>query len=351
MNFRELSGEQRRQLIDTQQVYKAWRDHDSEKRRRFTGSMRWGERGGADYLLRKIGTRETSLGPRGGDTETAYTAFMNGRAANREKLVTLSRRIDAMAPVNRAMGLGRMPTIAARIVRRCDEKGLLGKQLFIVGTNALYGYEAISGVQVSSGLVASGDIDLLYDARRRLSLAVEKGISEQGLIGLLKQVDKSFYRTQPRSFRASNKDGYLVDLIRDHSRKVFSDATPSALTNLPEALEAAALFGLAWLINAPKVEAVVLDERGYPVRLIVIDPRIFALHKAWLAERPDRDPLKAPRDREQAVAAALVAKRYLRLSFESPDLTALPEALRQMASGLVEQAESLDAAKAENPDW
>ena len=351
MYFSELSGEQRRQFIDTQQVYGAWRDADAEKRRRFAGSMRWGERNGTDYLLRKVGSRETSLGPRNAETESVYNAFMDGRTANKEKLESLAKRLDAMAPVNRAMGLGRMPTIAARIVRRCDEKGLLGQQLFIVGTNALYAYEAIGGVQIASGLVASGDIDLLYDARRRLSLAFEKGIRERGLIGLLQQVDKSFGMPQPRSFRASNKDGYLVDLIRPQPRNVFKDTTSSALTDLPEDMEGAAVFGLAWLINAPKVEAVVLDERGYPVRLVVIDPRIFALHKAWLAERPDRDPVKAPRDREQALAAALIAKRYMRLSFDSSDMTALPAALREAAPGLIGQAESTDASGGEKPNW
>jgi hypothetical protein len=347
----ELNGEQRRQLIDTQQVYGAWRDSDAEKHRRFAGSMRWAERNGTDYLLRKVGSRETSLGPRSGEIESTYTAFMDGRKANKEKLESLAKRLDAMAPVSRAMGLGRMPTIAARIVRRCDEKGLLGQQLFIVGTNALYAYEAIGGVQFASGLVASGDIDLLYDARRRLSLALDKDIRESGLIGLLQQVDKSFSMTRPRSFRASNKDGYLVDLIRPQPRNLLRDTAPSALTDLSDDLEGAAIFGLAWLINGPKVEAVVLDERGYPVRLVVIDPRIFALHKAWVAERPDRDPVKAPRDREQALAATLIAKRYMRLPFDSPDMTALPAALRDMAPSLIEKAESTDSSSGETPNW
>lgn len=351
MFFRELSGEQRRQLIDVQQVYGAWRDTNGEKRRRYAGSMRWVDRQGAQYLLRKVGSGETSLGPLSDETQAAYEAFIDGRKANKEKLESLSRRLDAMALVSRAMGLGRIPTIAARIVRRCDEQGLLGQHLFIVGTNALYGYETLAGVQIASGLVASGDIDLLFDARRHLSLAFQKGISESGLIGLLQQVDRSFSLPRPRNFRASNKDGYLVDLIRPEARNVFKDISTTALTNLPEDMEGAAIFGLAWLINAPKVEAVVLDERGYPVRLVVIDPRVFALHKAWVAERPDREPLKALRDREQALAAALIAKRYLRLSFDSPELTALPASLCEMAPELIEHAEKSDIMSGETPNW
>ena len=97
MYFSELSGEQRRQFIDTQQVYGAWRDADAEKRRRFAGSMRWGERNGTDYLLRKVGSRETSLGPRNAETESVYNAFMDGRTANKEKLESLAKRLDAVS--------------------------------------------------------------------------------------------------------------------------------------------------------------------------------------------------------------------------------------------------------------
>ena len=67
-----LSGEQRRQLIDTQQAYDAWRAAKADSNRRFAGSMRWGERNGKEYLLRKIGKTERSLGFRSKETEAAY---------------------------------------------------------------------------------------------------------------------------------------------------------------------------------------------------------------------------------------------------------------------------------------
>jgi hypothetical protein len=91
------------------------------------------------------------------------------------------------------------------------------------------------------------------------------------------------------------------------------------------------IFGLTWLVNAPKVEAAPLDERGYPVRIVAVDPRCFALHKLWLSTRPDREPLKMRRDLEQARAAATIAQRYLRLPFEADSLSALPLALRRLA--------------------
>jgi hypothetical protein len=141
LKIMNLSGEQRRQLIDTQQAYDAWRAAKADSNRRFAGSMRWGERNGKEYLLRKIGKTERSLGFRSKETEAAYEAFLRGRSENSDRLAGLSERLDKLAPVNVAMGLGRMPSIGARIVRACDEQGLLGEQLIVVGMNAMFAYE------------------------------------------------------------------------------------------------------------------------------------------------------------------------------------------------------------------
>jgi hypothetical protein len=147
-------------------------------------------------------------------------------------------------------------------------------------------------------------------------------------------VDRSFSPVRPRAFRASNNDGYLVDLIRPEAKDVFRDRRPAALTDLPDDLEGAAIFGLDWMVNSPKLEAVAIDERGYPLRMVVIDPRAFALHKLWVSNREDRDPLKVQRDREQAKAAAAIAKQYLRRPFDGPELSALPKSLRDLTPQL-----------------
>lgn len=236
--------------------------------------------------------------------------------------------------------------VAARILRRCDEAGLLGTQLTVVGTNALFAYEALSGVLADSGPIASGDIDLLYDARRGLSLAVE-GVREAGLIGLLREADHSFALLRPRGFRAANRDGYLVDLIRPEPKDVFRHRLPAAMSDLPDDLEGAAIFGLAWLVSAPKVEAVPLDERGYPLRMVAIDPRVFALHKVWLSRRPEREALKARRDIAQAKAAGAIAVHYLRLPFDAKPLAALPAELRALAGEVVPPGRT----GASEPNW
>jgi hypothetical protein len=349
MSVRELKGDQRRQLVDTQQVFDAWQETSHESKRRFAGSMRWGERNGTEYLLRKIARSETSLGRRSADTERIYEAFAKGRSENQDRLEGLAKRLDELAPVNRAMGLGRLPVTAARILRRCDEAGLLGKHLTIVGTNAMFAYEVAAGVHTQSDLVASGDIDLLYDARRHLSLALAD-VHASGLIGLLRTVDTSFAPVHRGSFRAANREGYLVDLIRPEAKDVMRDRSKPALTDLPEDLQGAAIFGLGWLVNSPKMDVIAIDDRGYPVRMVVIDPRAFALHKAWISRREDREPVKARRDFEQAQAAAVIATRYLRRPFDGPELGALPNSLRELAPRIM-NAISSDEKESVKPNW
>lgn len=351
--LRELTGEQRRQLIDTQQVYETWLHADAERQRRFAGSMRWVERNGGEYLLRKVRQIETSLGPKGNQTEKAFAAFSEGRGQNKDLLAGLSDRLNGLAKVNVAMGLGRVPAIAARILRRCAETDLLGKQLLVVGTNALFAYEALAGVQVTSGLTATGDIDLLFDSRRRISFVTGERVSQSGLIGVLRKVDRSFKPLQPRAFRATNRDGYLVDLIRPQARHVLKEKAPTSITPLADDLDSAPMEGLQWLVNAPKVEAVAIDERGYPVRIPTVDPRMFALHKAWLAMRPDRSAVKAVRDREQAEVAARIATDYLALPLDSEHLKGLPAALLDAAAATLSLARpsGLSEDSPIEPDW
>lgn len=266
LKLNDLTGEQRRQLIDTQQVYEALRAANHDAKHRFAGSIRWVKRAGGEYLYRKIGKAEISLGSRNQETESTYEAFIKGRDDNKDRLKGLSDRLNRMAPINLAMNLGRVPAHAAQVLKACDDHGLLNSALIVVGTNAIFAYEALAGVQTSSGLIATGDIDLLFDARRRLSFAVKEELKPKGLIGLIQKADSSFKVLRPRGYRAANRDGYFLDLIRPEPKDVLRDELSSSLTDHPQDLEAADISGLGWLVNSPKVEAVAIDEQGFPVR-------------------------------------------------------------------------------------
>src|SRR6478735_1965863 len=142
MEFQELNNDQRREVVNSQQRFQALRDakeaYDAHR-----GSLTWVESKGHEYLARsyydKAGLRkQSSLGARSPATEKMKTDFEVKRAAAEARLKNLRDTMERQSAVNRALGLGRVPLIGARIVRALDGFGMLGSGIRILGTNAIY---------------------------------------------------------------------------------------------------------------------------------------------------------------------------------------------------------------------
>lgn len=332
--YNPLSAEQVRQFTDVVQVFETYREAEQDLRHSFAGSMSWKSRHGKGYLYRIIKGREQSLGPETEETRKIYEAFRSGRAAAVKRFKSLQQRLDEMAPVNQAMRLGRVPIDCAKILRMLDAEGYLGGEVIVVGTNALYNYEAIAGVQFDGGMVATGDVDLLLDSRQRLRLAADQ-LNRKGLLGLLQRVDKSYKSVRGRRYRAANDRGFMVDLIAPQGRNPLTKSGRLYLGSSVDDLEAAEIEGLIWLLNVPKCESACIGEDGYPLMLSCPDPRAFAAHKLWLAERLDREPLKKSRDRQQAeLLIQLLDERLVNYPVDAEALSAFPEEV----AGLLVQA-------------
>ncbi|PTM38876.1 nucleotidyltransferase domain-containing protein [Bosea sp. 124] len=338
--MRLLDNDQRRETINTRQRYAAFREAKL-RLRGYRGSMVWSATKGTDYLLHSsypegTGRRsQRSLGARSPETERIKLDFDSARSAARRRLKTAQAMLDRQAALNRALGLGRVPLTSARIIRALDDIGVLGKGLRIVGTNALYAYEAASGVFVDPDITTTEDIDLLFDSRRELRFVASRDLGEAGLMGLLRRIDGTFERGR-ETFRAVNNEGFLVDLIMPAATPPWKQVRDS-LVGVAEDLTAVAIAGLEWLENAPPFEAVAIDERGVPLRIVAVDPRVFCAHKLWLSGQPSRDPLKRERDRAQAEGVGqLVARHLTHLTLASKELAALPRAILDAARPLFE---------------
>lgn len=346
VQFQELDNDQRRERVNTQQRYAAWRDA-TVRARSYRGSLVWHEMKGEVYLVRSYydasgNRRQKSEGKRGSGTETLKAEWDQGRAEAAERLKSIRDAVTRQSAINRAIGLARVPLVGARIIRAIDDAGLLGNGIRIVGTNAIYAYEAAAGVMVDPGITTTQDIDLLMDARRRLRIAASEAIPERTLIALLKQVDKSFERTA-QSFRAGNKEGYLVDLIRPLRAPPWQQER-ERIGEAGGELSSAAIDGLAWLESAPAFETVVTDERGGPLRIVTTDPRVFAAHKLWISRRPDRDPVKRRRDEAQAAVVGQIVARYLtNLPYGADELRMPPREVFDAARPLFETDARQDA--------
>ena len=91
-------------------------------------------------------------------------------------------------------------------------------------------------------------------------------------------------------------------------------------------LKAAEIRNLHWLIASPKMSQVVIGDDGHPAAMTVPDPRSFALHKLWLSEQPDREPVKKQRDCDQGIAVSHLIVNYLpQYKFNASELRMLPK--------------------------
>lgn len=89
-----------------------------------------------------------------------------------------------------------------------------------------------------------------------------------------------------------------------------------------------------------------------PLEMSVPDPRSFAIHKAWLSSREDREPIKRKRDAEQAkLVAGLMRERLPHVRFDAHDLTALPAALCRSAESILATASDTTGSTGMEPDW
>jgi hypothetical protein len=346
-NFNPISLEARQRLINVQQRNMGLRDIVRTLRARYAGTMFWRNIGGREYLYRRVKSVEKSLGPRGPETEQAYKAFQEGRAAAEQRRLGHRSALEEMASGNRVVGLARVPRQVARILRRLDQAGVLGDQICVVGTNALFAYEAISGVQFGSDLLATEDLDIALDGRKSLALAAR--MVPEGLLGLLKRVDPSFEPLK-NTFSAQNASGLMVDLITPAPRDRLK-SLPLGMRRLggaSEDIQAIEIPKLEMIVSAPRVSTTAIGEDGLPVWVAAADPRWWAAHKFMLAELEDRSALKRSRDREQAVAVCqMLATCWTEVDLRDEAIFSIPAALRRKLATEIEVARSQEQV----PEW
>jgi hypothetical protein len=334
-----LNERQAHEAINTKQRYDGWREL-SIRKKSYEGSLVWADKRGVENLLRSATSKYSGkrmqryLGPRSLELEIMKNDFDKAKAEIKEQLKQLDDTMNVQASINRAIRLARMPEISANILRGLDDRGLLGNGIRVVGTNALYAFESACGIFFDQNIMATDDLDLLRDSRKSLKFIGAESIDENSIMNVLKRVDKTFEK-QRQTFRAMNTKGFLVDVIRRGHKDVMKTMN---VAERQDDLVSAEIDKLYWLENAPPFEDVIIDSRGFPARMVTIDPRIYAAHKFWLSTVDGRDPLKKRKDLQQAKAVAEAVKTYLpHLPYEAKQLTFLKKEVFDAAAHLFEK--------------
>jgi hypothetical protein len=325
MIFSEITENQSRIIIDTIQLYEAYLNafHQSLS---YKGGMHWKKSNGKEYLFKTIDRNGNgkSLGPRNRETESTFTTFHKGKQQAKTQLKSLRFRLNEQARICKAVKVNRTPKIVTQILSVLDQNKLSGKGLVVIGTNVMYAYEILASVYLDAAIMATQDLDLMWDTRTKLTLFAIHQMNNEGLLGLLKQVDKSFEMITSKSFRAVNKEGYMVDLVQAEPKSIA--VNPPGTIGNDNDIHAAPVKNLQWLISSPKVKQTIIGNDGYPANIVVPDPRAFVLHKIWLSSQIDRDAIKKKRDFAQGVAIAKLIMTYLpQYPFNPRDLRLFPK--------------------------
>lgn len=339
-SWKELTPGQQQTYQTTVAIYQAWLQARNDSRS-LKGGMHWKKIRGREYLYRyrdRLGHGE-SLGPRSEDTEKIFASYSQERREVTARRQSERQRLTEQARFCRAARLNRVPPATAKILRRLEEDPA-GRNLLVIGTSALYAYEAAAGVMLDSASAG----DLLAPSRRRLTLAVAGLMSWEELLGLLSRTDRSFGPDPEVECRAVNRHGFQVQLLKAGSRRGGKQKTltvPGAREPLPP--EAG---NLQYLTASPKFTQVVIGQDGGPATMIVADPRAFALNKFWLSQQDDREEAKRRCEYRQALAVADLILRYLPpYDYFSTELDMLPQDLVQNAA---RSAEGQETAGEEN---
>jgi hypothetical protein len=308
MEFQDIGDDARRQYIDARATFEALAAANAQAAT-VRGGMYWKAVKGVDYLVRTSARNaQKSLGPRSADTEAIHAGFFARKNEAQARVKDLTEALARHQRMNRALFVGRVPTIVIDILDMLERAGV-AEHFTVVGTHALYAYEAAAGVRVQSAAVATRDVDLLWDTRKRFKLATQLKRLDASMLALLRKVDKSFSLIEAQRYTAVNSQGFEVDILRREVQE--QDPHPAQLSDAPDDFWVVQARNAEQLVSAPRFSAVTAGVTGHMARMNTVHPLAFARFKRWLAERPDRDPLKARRDTLQADTVEALVRDYL----------------------------------------
>jgi hypothetical protein len=296
----ELPADAARQFIDARAVFIAL-EQATAAAKEVRGGMVWVKSKGNEYLARTTSDgRQTGLGRRDEHKEKIYDDFHARKQRLEDRVSSLRAELDKHVRMNRALHVGRMPPIAVRVLNVLDTAGL-SQYLRTVGTHSMFAYETAAGLRLPTAVMTTMDIDLLYDARRRMQFEDALEREARSMVELLRKVDKTFQVDEMQRYTVVNDKGFQVDFLRRIQAE--NDDHPIKLGQVDdEAVYVVQALRAGVLMDAPIFSEIVVATSGEMARMNTIHPADFRDFKLWMADRNDRDPVKRRRDRLQAEA-------------------------------------------------
>ena len=301
-----------RQYIDSVAVFEAL-EEAVEEAAQVRGGMYWHAgpptAPDAKYLVRTTPAgAETSLGARAPETEAIYARFTRRKQESAERMAGLRAALVQQQRLNRALRVGRVDPLVVSLLGRLASTQL-GEHFRVIGTHALYAYEAVAGVRLDAEVLATRDMDLLWDTRKRITFSTRLARVDSSMLGVLKKVDSTFRIRKSQKYTAVNKDGFEVDII--HRERAGDDPHPIKLSAEDDDFWVVQARRANLLLDSPTFSAVIVASNGTMARMTTVNPVTFVAFKRWLADQPEREAIKRRRDALQADAVQELLEKYL----------------------------------------
>lgn len=191
MKLLTISDNAARQAIDAANLWAEYL-HAQSAAQPYGGGMYWKKEGSYEYLVKTLaGNKQQRLGARSSDTEHIYTSFHARKQAIEARLASLAAALGEAQRLNKAVRVGRTPDMVVKILNALREAGM-ERHFRVVGTHALYAYESCAGVRIDLGTLATQDVDVFGDAKRKVEFLVDLPGDVGAVLAVLQRVDASF---------------------------------------------------------------------------------------------------------------------------------------------------------------
>lgn len=288
MSFQPFSDEQARVIVNLDQAYQVWME-SLRTLNEMPYNLRIKEISGREYLYEVTDRRGNmkSKGPVDPGKQAEFDKYKAEKAELKDRLARSKETLGEQASLYRALRLPMLPAEAGKVLREADRLRFLGEQAMVVGTNALIAY----ALEANGFIRDAPDTTLDFDMALTGAEADEK---RPTLWKVLKEADMTYSVNTERPFQARNAKAYEVEILAAPSRigGQLAQDRPRPIP-LPEQ---------EWLLNGRRIDRVVGVRDGEAARMVVPDPRWFALQKLWMAQKPERNPQKKPKDHKQGLA-------------------------------------------------
>lgn len=310
MDYVPLSDNAARQAMDSTTVFNEFVRVQAQARP-YAGGMYWKRQEGYQYLVKTLpDNRQQRIGPRSPESERIYEEFTTRKSEVQARLKSLRAALTDAERLNKALKVGRVPSMVVSVLQTIEDAGL-GEHFIVVGTHALYAYETAAGVRIVQGALATQDVDLLWDARKRVRFLTDLTNLNMSMLRVLQSADPTFERKDGQSETAINATGFEVDFLRRQPEG--EDPHPFRFSGDENDLWPIQAVRASVLTNAPRFEQVVVAVTGRMALMRTIAPETFVEFKRWMAEKaPQRPEPKRRRDlRQAAIVQALLDEHLL----------------------------------------